>query len=175
MEVASVVSKIAMWTALVITGAFQVLAILGISMNNQQAIALNKPEKQYNLTFLVLCVVLFVLAVVLFTVLKKRRYIGVIIAVVAAFVLVGVALDLGRVFAVSIQATGEQGLSTWRMIWRHMSPVLITAFMICAWLFGRAADKKREAAALAAGPGKYHFDDKILFADEDKPAVQTKK
>lgn len=173
MEVASVISKIAMWVALVVTGAFQVLAIFGISMNNQQAVAIDKPEKQYNLTFLVLCIVLFVLAVILFTVMKKHRYIGVIVAVVAAFMMIGVALDLGRVFTVSIQATGEQGLTTWRMVWRHMSPVLVTVCMISAWLFGRVVDKRREAAALAAGPSQYHFDDKILFSDEEKPVVKT--
>ncbi len=89
-----------------------------------------------------------ILAVVLFAVWKKRRYIGIAAALVAAVAIVVIALDLSRAFPVRISSYDtDPGLSTWKMIWRHAGMALVPVFMIPAWLLERADLKKENSSA----------------------------
>ena len=162
MRTGSTICKIGMWVTLVIYAFFQMMAIYGIQTgNNASLIAAGRADEVYSILPLLCVTLLMILAVVLFAVWKKRRYIGVAVALVAAVAIVVVALDLSRAFPVRISSYDtDPGLSTWKMIWRHAGMALVPVFMIPAWLLERAdlrsfrrGDIRRRGRASSGGGG----------------------
>ncbi len=174
MRTTAAVTRVLMWVFFAFSLLMQGMSIFAIEfVNNQRARELNMPKSVYNVAPLLIFTLLLIAAVVLFTVLKKHRYIGMILAAVTAIAFVVIALDLGRVFASQIGSGGQDvGLNTWDMVYRHMSPVLVAVFMLPTWLFGRAADRADEAAAITGGS---HFDlsGDALFSDDRKGRADT--
>ena len=143
MRTLSTISKTLMWISLVIYLLFQTLAIISLMDNNAHAISSEQPDKVYDPVPLLIGTVLMLLAVIMFTIMKRRRYIGVILAVISALVMLVVALDLGRTFPVVIGTDGmDKGLSTWKLIWRHIGIAVVPIFMLFGWLAERKADRK---------------------------------
>ena len=166
MRTISSLSRVLMWIAFGITTLIQVAAMYGISANNEQAVKLDQTDAVYDLTPFILAVVLMAIGVILFTVLKKHRVIGLCISAVASVAFIFIALDLANEFGVHIGSSGEDvGLSSWDVVYRHMSPVLVTAFMLVSWFFARSADKVDALAAAAWGKSSYDLSGTPIFAD----------
>jgi hypothetical protein len=141
MRALSSISKFFMWAFLIVYSVFQLLAVLGIMGSNQTAIEAGQADKAVSYIPLVVATLLMIIGVVLFTVLKKLRYIGILISVVAAVVMLMVALELGRLYPPSIGTTGTVGLTTWKLIWRHIGISAVPLFMLIAWLADRQITK----------------------------------
>ncbi len=168
MRTGSTICKIGMWVTLVIYAFFQVMAIYGIQTgNNTSLIAAGRADEVYSILPLLCVTLLMILAVVLFAVWKKRRYLGIAAALVAAVAIVVIALDLSRAFPVRISSYDtDPGLSTWKMIWRHAGMALVPVFMIPAWLLERADLKKREFQRSLSKEPTYDLSGAAIFADE---------
>lgn len=169
MRIAANVCKVLMWITYAVTTFFQGLALIGILIRNTNASQRGMLEDIYNPFFFVLAIALATAGVILFACLKKRRYIGVILAGVSSLLFVVVALDMSRIFAEQAVSGEFRGLTMTDAVLRHMSPVLITLFMVLAWLFERRWRKEEaEAAMFAAKKEHYDLGDTVLFSDDKK-------
>jgi len=159
----STVSKVFMWMFMVVYFGFQSLAVLGIMSSNASA---GEGGKTFSPVPLIVATLLMLAAVILFTVLPKRKWIGVIISVVAAGVMLMVALELGRMFPPSVSTTGTVGLTTWKLIWRHIGISMVAVFMIVACLADRQLEKEYYASRQKSG---YNLSGDPLFKGLDDP------
>ncbi len=166
MRTLSYISKFFMWFILVFYFFIQALTVFALISNNQNALEAGRSDSIYSVVPLISATLMMVLGVILFVVFNKRRYIGIIIAGVAAAVMLVVALDMGRNFPASI-GVGETdvGLSTWKIIWRHIGIAIIPVFMLGAWLSERYADKV-DLQRRADKPG-YNLTGNAIFKDVD--------
>ena len=166
MRATSVTCKVLMWTVLVVCTAFQVLAMIGIGQNNTAAAEAGKPEKIYALWPLIAVMALLWGAVLLFTLLHKHPHIGIILAGVAGIAAIVIAFDLMRAFPSQISASGgDTGLSTAKMVYRHMSPILVPILMIPAWILDRILDKQAQARLVASGKARFDLSGAPIFSD----------
>lgn len=166
MRILSYICKTLMWVFCVIYLLFQGLTIYSLTYYNDKAISLKQPDHVYNPVALIVATALMLLAVILFVAMKKRRYIGIIMATVSALVILVVALDLGREFPAVIGTGGmDTGLNAWKLIWRHIGISVVPIFMLGGWLAERAADK--EDKALFGDKKGYDLSGAILFKDDD--------
>ena len=173
MRTASVICKVLMWITVVVTGFFQVLALIGILERNRIAAERNLPGEVYNPFFFILAMGLMAVALLLFVFLKKRRYIGLCVSLPASLLFIVVGANLAQVFPERAAASGFQGLTMTDAVLRHMSPVLITLFMLLAWLFERQWHKgEAEAAMFAARTEHFDLGDKALFSDDRHRALE---
>ena len=173
----SVACQVFMWIFVGFGVLMHVLIIIGLVMNNKDAVAADPPDKTYNFWPIVIAVVLMILASVLFAVFKKLRFIGVILAAVSAVMLVVIGLDIYRAFPEQIDSYGRTiGLTLGRLLYRHLSMTLVLPFMLGGWLFGRAADKADEDRRAREGE-KAHFDlsGAVLFSDSDRVRKKAAK
>lgn len=158
--------KVLMWTILVLSTGFQLLASIAIWQSNSALMANDKTDQLYNLWPLWVVSGLFLAAVILFHVWKKRPYIGLILAILAAVAMVVIALDLMYTFPERIGADGgDAGIGVWKMLYRHMLPVLIPLLMLGAWLLDRAANQQEERLLIAKGTNHFDLSGAPLFQD----------
>lgn len=122
MRVALRVFRILLWCAVGLTALLQALVLFSLSGTG------------YASTPLGLTCMLMVVGLVLFCVMKEKRYIGITVCAAAAVAFIFIAIDLYRTFPVSIEAYGPVGLDLWKTIWRHCSPALIPLLMLPVWL-----------------------------------------
>lgn len=169
MRTASTVAKVIMWIAVVFYVLLQLAAIVSIQLgNNTTVIEQGRPEEVYNIVPLLVTTVAMLAAVILFTVWKKRRYIGVLIALAAGVASVVIAFDLGREFPVRVSGYDtDPGLTTWKLIWRHFGMVLVPLAMIPAWLCERAYMKSAEFQISLSREPSYDLSGAAIFADEE--------
>ena len=166
MRIAALICKILMWITFAVTGFFQSLALIGILIRNRDAGAQGLADKIYNPFFFILAIALAAAGVILFACLKKKKYIGLSASAVSSLLFVIVAFDMSRKFAEQAIAGGFRGLTMTDAVLRHMSPVLITLFMLLAWLFERQWKKDESLAAMFSSK-QSHFDlgGETLFSD----------
>ncbi len=96
---------------------------------------------------------LMALAVILFATLPHRgKTIALLLAVVAAILFIAIAVWLYYQFPPHINVHGDDsGMTGWRIIYRHLTPILIPVLMLPVWsesrmIFFEAREKaKREA------------------------------
>ena len=153
----------------IFSAIWQGMTLFSLYSGNQQAIAAGYEQYVFNIWPLVSACVLIVAAVVLFTVLKRHRYVGLLIAVAAAVIFLVVALDLSRAFPLQIGTGGvDRGLTTWKIVYRHCSMLLVPLFMLPAWLCERAAVKAEELRRVKEA-GRTHIDlsGSPLFTDAE--------
>lgn len=144
-----------MWIVLVVSTFFQVLAMFGIGQNNATALEADKTDKVYALWPLIAVTGLLIAGAILFICLRKRRYIGLIVAAVAGLAAVLIAFDLMRAFPAQISASGsDTGLNTFKMVYRHMSPALVPLLMVPAFICDRIAAKQEQARLIASGESR---------------------
>ena len=165
MRAGAVFSKTLMWIVLVLCTGIQALAIIGIGSNNARAREAEQLDKVYTLWPLIALVVLLWAAVLLFTIWKKRAYIGLIVAGIAGIAAIVLAFDLMRAFPAQISTTGDVGLSTWKMVYRHMSPILISLLMVPAFICDRIATKQEQARLVASGKARFDLSGAPIFSD----------
>lgn len=166
MRAIAVISKTLMWAALVVYLFFQTMAVIGISSNNAKAINAGRPEEVYSVIPLVVAAAAMLIGAVVFAALRRRRYIGIIIGVVAAAIMLMVALDLGRAFPVQVNSYGDTGLSTAKLIWRHIGIAVVPVFMLAGWLAEHFADKGKHGYDLSGDP---IFKDAYDTTEDQKP------
>lgn len=155
-----------MWVVLVVCTFFQILVILGIGQNNSTAIAAGQPDAVYNIWPIVILTAALWAAVLLFIFLKKVPVVGLALAVAAGILTVIVAMDLMNTFTVHISSTGEDvGLDTAKVIYRHLSPLLIPILMIPAFFLDLAARKQEKARLEAEGGPRFDLSGAPLFRD----------
>lgn len=165
MRIAATICKVLLWIVLVLSVGFQLLAAFAIAGNNAQAAAAEQLDKAYPFWPLLVLSALLVASAVLFTALKKRRWIGLALAGLAGLLAVVLAFDLMRFFPVQIDVAGERGLNTLKMIYRHMAPVLVPLLMLAVFFLDRAASKREQAQLVARGEAKYDLSGAPLFHD----------
>ena len=157
MRTASTVAKVIMWIAVVFYVLLQLAAIVSIQLgNNTTVIEQGRPEEVYNIVPLLVTTVAMLAAVILFTVWKKRRYIGVLIALAAGVAIVVIAFDLGREFPVRVS-----GYDT------DLGMVLVPLAMIPAWLCERAYMKSAEFQISLSREPSYDLSGAAIFVDEE--------
>lgn len=155
-----------MWTVLVISTFFQVLAMFGIGQNNATALEAGKADKVYALWPMIAVTSLLVVGVILFICLRKRPFIGLIVAAVAGLAAVLIAFDLMRAFPAQISASGgDTGLNTFKMIYRHMSPALVPLLMVPAFICDRIVAKQEQARLVADGKARFDLSGAPLFKE----------
>ena len=172
-EKTAVICRRLMWVLLVLMLAMQALVIVSIQMNNWLAEERQLEENIFQLTPLILAVAIMLAGALLFGIYKKRRYIGLILCTVAAVVFFLLAFEIQRAYPTSIGADGNtKGITTFRMIYRHMSPVLLPLLMLVSWLTERAAARRKAAHPLPED----HFDlsGGPLFRDESSSGKESK-
>ena len=100
----------------------------------------------------------------LFEVFPKRGYIGAdSLCRGRNHLFIYASFDPRRLPVISGQISRDTGVTTARMIWRHMSPVFVPILMLVVWLLERSMAKEEPAA-------ESHFDLSLaapLFKDED--------
>ncbi|HIW74602.1 MAG TPA: hypothetical protein H9684_09775 [Firmicutes bacterium] len=172
MRTAATVAKVIMWIALVFYVILQVATILSIQLgNNATAAELGRPEDAYNIVPLLVTTAAMLAAVILFTVWEKRRYIGVVVAILAGVAIVVIAFDLGRAFPVRISGYDtDPGLSTWKLVWRHIGMVLVPLAMIPAWLCERTYMKSREFQLSLSREPTFDLSGAAIFSDGGETA-----
>ena len=176
MRTVSKIFRILMWIAVVFYAALQGLAAYGLSLNNANAIAADNKDKVYNILPLMCMALIMVAAVVLFTVLKKKRYIGLCFAIIAAIGMLVVGLDMGRKFPVTVSSTDvDVGLSIGKMIWRHYGIAIVPVFMLVAWLFERSADKSDELYRAMHFKSGYDLSGNAIFSDNEAETKNENK
>lgn len=166
MRKAATAFHILMWVMFGFSALWQVAAVSAILFSQFN----NQNFTTYNVVPLVVFIVLMLASLVLFEVMKKRRYIAVIVSFAAAIALFVIALELKRLIPVTVDSasvTGTTGLTTWKLIYRHISMSFVPFFMLPTWLFDQSARRqemearelqKKEHLDLSGGP---------LFKDTD--------
>lgn len=168
MRTGASVSRWLMWIVTVICVFFQALALIGIIYHNNLAASLDKADQQYNFVPLLIASVVMMGTVFLYQFCKKLRIVSLIVSAGVSVAMVLIALDMKEVFHLQFLTSGQEvGLTTWDMIYRHMSPVLITAAMIASFIFERHVDKLLEVEAVKKGAYSYALDGKSIFADSE--------
>jgi len=107
---------------------------------------------------------------------KKREnanWIPLILAVVGAVVALVVALELKSALPAKVgTAYDVQGLTAWRLIWRHLSPVAAGVLAaIAAWLNRAASREERIWAENEAYKEHYDLSGDPLFADSGASTI----
>ena len=143
MRIASTITRVLMWVALVVYSVMQFLAAYGIVVeNNLRAVEQEMPDKVYKVVPRVVITLLMILAVILFTVWKKRPYIGLALSAVAGIALLVTTLSMSRAFPLTTNAYGEYGLSLQKLVLCHYSFLIVPVLMLMTWGFRRIEERR---------------------------------
>lgn len=154
MRIASTITRVLMWVALVVYSVMQFLAAYGIVVeNNLRAVEQEMPEKVYNVVPLVVITLLMILAVILFTVWKKRPYIGLALSAIAGIAILVTTLSMSRAFPLTTNAYGEYGLSLQKLVLCHYGFLIVPVLMLMTWGF-RRIDESRSLVRQSAREGR---------------------
>ena len=160
--------KKVIWVLLAMTVLFQGIAIYGI-MNGNAA-------EQYDYRPLAVATVLMVIAVILFRVLPRGKIVPFVLASVMGVLFVVLAIQMMNVFEVrTLTEGGTEGLTFWRALYRHMSPILIPLCMIPIFLEYREERLEAKAEQEETPPDTYF--ELLNDADEksEKEAPRPKR
>lgn len=157
-----------MWILLVFVFSVQIMTVVSLYINHQAVIPLESSERTFPLAALLITACCLLLSgVVLFGIFKKRRYIGLLFCVVAAVIFFIAALEIHRAFPTFVGIDGEtHGISFSRMIFRHMTPILIPLLMLVSWLLDRGASRRAPLDTVSEKSGFDLLGDP-LFKDEE--------
>ena len=168
MRALSTLSKVLVWVFLVIYGLFQALAIFAISQQNQTALKNGMTDSVYPLLPLAIATVLMLASVILFFAYRKKRVFGVVLGFAAAVMMLVVALDLGRAFPVTVGSYDtDSGLSTAKLITRHIGIAIIPVLLALAWLFERMDHRAVAAAEASRERANYDLSGSPVFKDDE--------
>ena len=101
---------------------------------------------------------LLLAAMVLATVLKRKKGIGVIVSLVSGVFFGLFAGGVYRVYSHQFHVQSvNASLTAWDFVSRHLSPLLVILFLVFYWICWRA-DWKAEQARIAAGEPEHYLD-----------------
>ena len=160
--------RISLWIVLALVFAVQIMTIVSMQWNNINAIEGEAYDKVLSIVPLVVALLMMLGGAVLFEVFPKRRDSGLILCAVAGIIFFIYAFSIRDAYPVHIGSDGEdKGITTARMVWRHMSPILVPILMLVIWLLERSTAGRTPAKEthfdLSGGP---------LFKDEDSPSTK---
>ena len=139
MRTAATVCKTILWIVLVFVFAVQALTIGSLSLNNLNVIEAEQTDKVFSLVPIGIAVGLLIVGTILFLAYQKRRYLGLIFCAAAGVMFFIIAFQIRDAFPVWMGSDGrDMGVTTARMIWRHMTPVLVPLVMLAYWLIERS-------------------------------------
>ncbi len=165
MRGAAGIFRILFWIVLVLVAGVQIITMISIQMNNANAVEAGQYDEVLSIVPLVAATVLMAAGAVLFEAVSKRRYIGLLLCAVAGVVFFVYAFSIRDAYPVRVGSWGQDvGVSTARMIWRHMSPILVPILMLGAWLSERSAARRQP---LSDKPG-FDLSGGPLFRDEGR-------
>lgn len=128
MNILASICRVLVWVVLVITTALQALAMYGIASGNND----------FSIFPMVIATVVMVVAVILFFALPRGKTVPFLMAVGAAVLFIVVAVMIKNAFTVYLGADGSNvGITAWRMIYRHLSPILIPVLLLPPWVMYR--------------------------------------
>ena len=151
--------RVLMWLALAVSLFFQVTTLIGLFKardNGSQAV-------QGLITAIILCCAAMTLGAVLVQAMQKFPWIGLALTVVGGFAMIFVALKLRD--ANPYDAITRMGISTGKMIYRHMICALVPVFAAVASVGGYLARKELALAAMTTAHRP--LGDKPIFKDDD--------
>lgn len=177
MRKASITCKVLMWITFVVYAAMQLGAAFSIQfVYNAKIAAAGKPEEMYNAVPLVVATAVMTAAVILFTVWKKRRYVGLLLAALAWVAILVIGLDLGREFPSRVSSGNiTTGLDTTKVVLRHIGIVLVPILMLPAWLCERAAVRRDRLRREQEEKKGYNLSGGPLFTDDGSPVHSLKR
>lgn len=119
--------KKVIWVLLATTVLFQGIAIYGIMSGNA--------AEQYDYRPLAVATVAMVVAVLLFRILPRGKMVPFAIAVVMGVFFIVLGVQMMGIFKASTSAGGiDIGMTFWKVLYRHMSPILIPLCMLPIFL-----------------------------------------
>ena len=117
------VCRVLVWIILTLTTLVQIGTILSISLG----------EKLVSPTLLIIATALMFISVIFFFALRRGKLVPLLAAAVAAVLFVLAALQLKNTLSVVVTAQGLAGVSLWKAMYRHMTPVLIPLCLFPIW------------------------------------------
>lgn len=136
------ISKLIAWCAFVIVFLIQLLVLYGVGT----------AHNDYSLAPFLIADGLAAAAFILFFALKKGKGFAYIALLFATALFIVIALWLKNALPVQIGVSGaDQGITVWRMIWRHLSPVLLPLSLLPAWFDYRAYRRRERETGKEAG------------------------
>ena len=163
-------SKICHWIAvalLVIATAFQLLALLGGVVSNESI----QKENPWLVTMWVAALILLPVAAVLIHLLAERRawpVLPLVLAALGTLLTLLVALALQEAFPAQLNSVGEtQGLTPWRLAYRHYSSVAAGVLLIVSAILHLAENRQvRIRQENDEYRSIYDFSGEVLFKDD---------
>ena len=145
MHIVTGVSRVFVWVSLVISTLFQGLAMFGIARNSE-----------FSIIPMLVATFVMVAAAILYFALPKGKLFPLLMAVGAAVLFIIVAILLAKEFPVRLGIDGsDQGLTPWRLVYRHLSPLLVPLFLTPLYIEYRAECKAAAARAHEEAPDSY--------------------
>ena len=157
MRIVLKICRIGMWVTMVWTLLAQIVAMIGIKTYSPF----------FNITEMIISLAGLTVGVLLFTLLKNKRLIGLIVAAASLIFCVIAAVKISDTFTVGIAlAGGEFGIAGWDLVLRHLTNFAVVALMVPIWLADRF--KKEQAARIAAGEyiSRYDLSGESVFSDK---------
>ncbi len=130
------------WVLLVLSVLFHGIIITTLHIANGLRIEENNPDQVVALWPLMVGIVLFAAGTLLFIFLKKRQWLMLVIAAVGAVVLAAMGLYLRQRFPETVYSAGITGGydTLWKLIWRHMLPLVAVLTGLLWRVLGNRAD-----------------------------------
>ena len=113
------------WITLILTAFPQIMAAIGIYMWDS--------VKVFNPVSLIVATALMFVATILFFIIPRGKLMPLIIAAVTGVVFIVLAFQLMDAFPVTVTLTKNAGISLWRAMYRHMTPVFVPLFLLPVW------------------------------------------
>ena len=157
MRIALRTCRILMWVTLAWTLVAQIVAMIGIKTYSPF----------FNITEMILSLAGLAMGVLLFTVLKNKRLIGLIVATVSLIFCVIAAVKISDTFTVGIAlAGGEFGIAGWDLVLRHLTNFAVVICMGIVYLIERFQKQQAERIAAGAYVSRYDLSGESLFSDK---------
>ncbi len=160
------ICRILMWVAFIWTLLAQIVAMIGIKTYSAF----------FNISEMIISLVVLTVGMLLFTVLKNKRLIGLIIATVSLVFCVIAAVKISETFVTGIDvAGGEFGISGFKLVFRHLTNFIVWICMIIIWLIERFKRQQAERIASGAYTGHYDLSGETLFSDKMQDTRHVKR
>lgn len=160
MKQAASVCRILLWIMLTAAVSFHALAFVGVFQQNTLAAEVGKPEAIFSPVMMLGGIALLILGSILLSALKKYRWIGAAILLLAGILLAINTVRLATHFPLNGTGAGESsGLTTGKLLLRHWSAELVPLFGIAAFVLESLPQWRHVPTARLLSETETPFDD----------------
>lgn len=156
-----------MWVFMTLSGLSTVLATASVYSNERTEV--------YDPTLLVISTLLMLAAAIAYTVLPRGKVIPVVVAFAAAPLVVIAVVNLGKAFPENEDLFREVGLSSWELVYRHYSMLVVPVCLFGSFWNYRLRRRDEKERTNRSYKGIYDLSGDALFRDEETPPVTKKK